>query len=86
MSSKRNRTRYSRKKAQVSKTPVMTKAQVTEDLLAACDGYSNAAAFIGEDSPLMSSGTFIRSGLTSQANRKSDRVGETGAARYRGSA
>ena len=29
------------------------------------DGYSNAAAFLGEDSPLFSSGTFLRSGLTS---------------------
>ena len=29
------------------------------------DGYSNAAAFLGSDSPLLSSGTFIRSGLTS---------------------
>ncbi len=29
------------------------------------DGYSNAAAFLGEDSPLLSSGTFLRSGLTS---------------------
>ena len=30
-----------------------------------CDGYSNAAAFLGEESPLLSSGTFLRSGLTS---------------------
>ena len=29
------------------------------------DGYSNAAAFLGEDSPLFTSGTFLRSGLTS---------------------
>ena len=29
------------------------------------DGYSNAAAFLGEQSPLLSSGTFLRSGLTS---------------------
>ncbi len=29
------------------------------------DGYSNAAAFLGADSPLISSGTYIRSGLTS---------------------
>ena len=33
-------------------------------LLSAFDGYSNAAAFLGEDSPLLSSGTFRRSGLT----------------------
>ena len=31
----------------------------------ALDGYSNAAAFLGSDSPLFSSGTFLRSGLTS---------------------
>ncbi len=30
------------------------------------DGYSNSAAFLGEDSPLISSGTFQRSGLTSR--------------------
>lgn len=30
------------------------------------DGYSNAAAFLGDDSVLLSSGTFHRSGLTSQ--------------------
>jgi hypothetical protein len=35
-------------------------------LLSALDGYSNAAAFLGEDSILLSSGTFHRSGLTSQ--------------------
>ena len=29
------------------------------------DGYSNPAAFLGEASPLLSSGTFLRSGLTS---------------------
>ena len=29
------------------------------------DGYSNAAAFLGEQSRLLSSGTFLRSGLTS---------------------
>ena len=35
-------------------------------LLSAFDGYSNAAAFLGEDSPLLSSGTFRRSELTRQ--------------------
>ena len=34
-------------------------------ILATMDGYSNAAAFLGADSPLISSGTFLRSGLTS---------------------
>ena len=37
--------------------------QITK-LLSAVDGYSNAAAFLGEDSPLLSAGTFCRSGLT----------------------
>ena len=32
--------------------------------LLASDGYSNAAAFLGGDSPLFASGTFVRSGLT----------------------
>ena len=31
----------------------------------AADAYSNPAAFLGEESPLLSSGTFLRSGLTS---------------------
>ena len=35
----------------------------------AADGYSNAAAFLGEDSPLLSAGTFLRSGLTSDPER-----------------
>ena len=35
-------------------------------LLKALDGYSNAAAFLGEASPLLSSGTFLRSNLTQQ--------------------
>ena len=34
-------------------------------ILASMDGYSNAAAFLGADSPLISSGTFVPSGLTS---------------------
>ena len=33
-------------------------------ILAALDGYSNAAAFLGEDSPLISSGTWRRNGIT----------------------
>ena len=28
------------------------------------DGYANAAAFLGEESPLFAAGTFLRSGLT----------------------
>ena len=33
---------------------------------ASMDGYSNAAAFLGEASPLLSAGTFVRSGLSSR--------------------
>lgn len=33
----------------------------------ALDGYSNSAAFLGADSPLASSGTYIRSGLTANS-------------------
>ena len=33
-------------------------------LLSAFDGYSNTLAFLGEDSPLLSSGTYRRSGLS----------------------
>ena len=33
-------------------------------LLSALDGYANAAAFLGEDSPLLAAGTFVRRGLT----------------------
>ena len=52
-----------------------TKSSVTEKtvpksnllaLLSAFDGYANAAAFLGEDSPILSSGTFRRSGLSRQ--------------------
>ncbi|QTE74018.1 DUF1073 domain-containing protein [Clostridiales bacterium FE2010] len=35
-------------------------------MLSALDGYSNAAAFLGEDSPLLSAGTFRMKGLTAQ--------------------
>ena len=31
----------------------------------AADGYSNPAGFLGEASPLLSSGTFVRSGVSS---------------------
>ena len=39
--------------------------ELTNRRLRGADGYSNAAAFLGEDSPLLASGTFLRSGLTS---------------------
>ncbi len=35
-------------------------------LLSALDGYANASAFLGEDSQLLSAGTFKRTGLTTQ--------------------
>ncbi len=34
------------------------------ETLKALDGYSNATGFLGADSPLLASGTFVRSGLT----------------------
>lgn len=43
-----------------------SRAEAVARILAALDGYSNAAAFLGEDSPLMASGTYRRSGLTSR--------------------
>ena len=80
MSHKRNRNRYSTRNrravsapaapapaAAPATNPVLARAQFTEGLLSAMDGYSNAAAFIGEDSPLMAAGTFVRSGLTEQS-------------------
>jgi hypothetical protein len=66
MSRKRNRNRVNRSvSAPVKKDNPLTREQGIKDVLAALDGYSNAAAFLGEDSPLMASGTFRRSGLTS---------------------
>ena len=43
----------------------LSREGATAALVMALDGYSNAAAFLGERSPLMASGTFTRSGLTS---------------------
>ena len=68
----RNRNRHNRNKGnnisgRGAQRSVIFKAQAEAALLAAMDGYSNAAAFLGESSPLMSSGTFIRSGLTMQS-------------------
>ena len=69
MSRKHNRktNRSSRAVHAAVQAPAISKADAESVLLSALDGYSNAAAFLGEDSPLMASGTFIRSGLTSQA-------------------
>ncbi len=54
-----------RKAAPVQKDTVRRADPVTQArILSSMDGYSNAAAFLGADSPLSSAGTFIRSGLT----------------------
>ena len=78
MSRKRNRARFKNQApaaAPARPTPSapapekgspLTRTQAVAEILSALDGYSNAAAFLGEDSPLISSGTFRRSGLTSQ--------------------
>ena len=81
MSRKRNRTRFKNQKtAAAAPAPQpalpaapaaeqgspLTRVQAVAELLSALDGYSNAAAFLGEDSPLISSGTFRRSGLSNQ--------------------
>ena len=42
----------------------ITKEMAEAVMLRAMDGYANAAAFLGEYSPLLSSGTFVRSDLT----------------------
>ena len=81
MSRKRNSTRFKNQKtAAAAPAPQpalpaapaaeqgnpLTRVQAVAELLSALDGYSNAAAFLGEDSPLISSGTFRRSGLSNQ--------------------
>lgn len=43
----------------------VTKEMATAAFLMALDGYSNRAAFLGANSALVSSGTFVRSGLSS---------------------
>ena len=44
----------------------ISKPEAVAAILSALDGYSNAAAFLGDQSPLIASGTFHRSQLTSQ--------------------
>ena len=62
----------SRKRRTQSRLPAKREAgpvslwEKEKAVLAALDGYSNAASFLGDDSVLLSSGTFVRSGLTSQ--------------------
>ncbi len=62
---KRNRQAADRPAA-VNRASARAKAGAA--LLAAMDGYANAAAFLGDDSPLLSAGTFVRSGLTQQTD------------------
>ena len=82
MSRKRNRTRYKNQKTAVpaavavpaaapaaKKGSPLTRTQAVAEILSALDGYSNAAAFLGEDSPLISSGTFRRSGLSRKCDQ-----------------
>ena len=71
MSRSRKRRRYhaDTRKAAVktsAQQQAITRTQAEGVLLAALDGYSNAAAFLGDDSTLLSAGTFVRSELTAQ--------------------
>ena len=66
------------------KTPALESSIPQSNLLAllsAFDGYSNAAAFLGEDSPLLSSGTFRRSGLTRETELLTTAYRENGIAK-----
>ena len=63
---KKNKNTHSANSAQNN---AISRTQAEGILLAAMDGYSNAAAFLGEDSPLMAAGTFLRSGLTSNTEQ-----------------
>ncbi len=64
----RNRKRRNRSSGHQSaaQNQVASRMKAGSALLSAMDGYSNAAAFLGDDSLLLSSGTFVRSGLTAQ--------------------
>ena len=65
----RNRNRHNRNRIQnIPQKNTVTKAQAEAAILAAMDGYSNAAAFLGEESPLISSGTFVRNNLSAKTN------------------
>ncbi len=64
----RNRNRKHRRIQGVQKAQGngISRTQAEAVLLSALDGYSNAAAFLGDDSTLLSAGTFVRTGLTAQ--------------------
>ena len=55
-----------RSAAEISDDPqrIRTIEEASAVMLKAMDGYANMAAFIGENSPLMASGTFVRNDLT----------------------
>ncbi len=50
-----------------SNTAVLKKMMPETERVSAADGYANAAAFLGDDSELLSAGTFQRSNLTSDS-------------------
>lgn len=64
MSRSRNRRKNNPPKQTVKQGQIISRSQAESVLLSALDGYSNAAAFLGEDSTLISAGTFIRTGIT----------------------
>ena len=66
MSRNRGKNKKRRTDIPASKNNAISRTQAEAVLLAAMDGYSNAAAFLGEESTLLSAGTFVRSGLTAQ--------------------
>jgi len=60
--SRNSRGKGKRKPAAKAGVPLLS--LLAESRLPAADGYSNAAAFLGDQSPLLSAGTFTRSDLT----------------------
>ena len=68
--SRKNRSRKAARRPVPDSRPTATVSRAADPVarakaLAAVDGYSNAAAFLGMDSPLMAAGTYLRSGITS---------------------
>ena len=68
--SRKNRSRKAARRPVPDSRPAATVSRAADPVarakaLAAVDGYSNAAAFLGMDSPLMAAGTYLRSGITS---------------------
>ncbi len=69
----RNRKRSRSAAAQKKRRPADQKRTISPlaqaRLLSGVDGYSNPTAFLGEDSDLIASGIFVRSGLTAQPEK-----------------